>query len=227
MGPTVLEVIPPAVGMMLVNPVPMTAVILLLFSPRAKVSGPAFVVGWVLGMSLVFGLLLLFVPGDTLHQQTREPSTIASIVRLLLGIGLLYLASRQWRQRSGSDDDATPPQWMLRLEQARPFKIMWFGAALSSLNPKDLMLTVSAFVIVAQADLSRNAQIIAFSVYVLIASLGVATPVIWYFLRQERATKILATWRIWLAANHATLMTIVLLLFGVILSMRGLGELTG
>ena len=48
---------------------------------------------------------------------------------------------------------------------------------------------------------------------------------IWYFIGQERATEILGGWRVWLTANYATIMTVVLVLFGVILSVQGLAEL--
>jgi hypothetical protein len=44
-----------------ISPVPIIAVILVLFSARARVNGPAFLAGWVLVMGvlfLVFGVVL-------------------------------------------------------------------------------------------------------------------------------------------------------------------------
>lgn len=227
MGSTIAEIVPPAIALVLVNPLPLMAIILLLFSPRARVSAPAFVVGWMLGMVVVFSLLLLFVPRDSIAGEKSDPSTLASTARLVLGIVLLYLAAKQWRGRPEPGAESTPPPWMLKLEQAPPLQAMWIGAALSSLNPKNLAFTISAFVTVVQAELETAAQIIPIAVYVLVGSIGVMAPVLWYFVKQERATKILAGWRVWLAANYSILMAVVLLLFGIILSTKGIGDLIG
>jgi hypothetical protein len=64
-------------------------------------------------------------------------------------------------------------------------------------------------------------------IYVLLASVGVAAPVVWYFVAQRSATARLAEWRDWLVANYVLLMTVVLLLFGVTIFAEGLGGLIG
>jgi hypothetical protein len=225
-GLAIVEVVPAAIGLLLVNPVPVVAVILLLFSPRARATAPAFVAGWILGMLVVFGFVLVVASGDDLGSES-EPSTLGSVVRLGLGLVLLVLAYRQWLGRPKTADEVTPPSWMLKLEQASPLMAVSTGALLSSLSPKNLPFTISAAVSVAQAELTGGQQLIPVAVYVLVASAGIAAPVVWYFTARDHATRILAEWRVWLAANYATMMAIVLLLFGVILSMQGLGELLG
>ncbi len=52
MGDAVGQVLPMAVGVAL-SPVPIIALILMLVTPRARVNGPAFVVGWLLGLAIV------------------------------------------------------------------------------------------------------------------------------------------------------------------------------
>jgi Sap, sulfolipid-1-addressing protein len=52
MGQAIGEILPFAVGVAL-SPVPIIAVILMLVTPRARVSGPAFVVGWLTGLAVV------------------------------------------------------------------------------------------------------------------------------------------------------------------------------
>ncbi|HEX5165842.1 MAG TPA: GAP family protein [Thermomicrobiales bacterium] len=226
MGLAVVGVVPAAIGLLLVNPVPVVAVILLLFSPRARTTAPAFVAGWIVGLLVVFGFVLVVASGDDLGNES-EPTTLASIVRLLLGMALLYLAYRQWLGRPAPDDEPTVPVWMLKLEQANPLAAFGTGALLSSLSPKNLPFTISAAVSVAQAELVGGEQLIPIVVYVLLASAGIAAPMTWYFATQDHATRTLAGWRVWLAANYTTMMAIVLLMFGVILSMQGLGELVG
>ena len=52
MGEAIGEVLPVAVGVA-VSPVPIIAVILMLVTARARVNGPAFIVGWLLGLAAV------------------------------------------------------------------------------------------------------------------------------------------------------------------------------
>ena len=58
MGQALGEVLPSAVGVAL-SPVPIIAVILMLGTPRARSNGPAFAVGWVLGLVAVSLLVLV------------------------------------------------------------------------------------------------------------------------------------------------------------------------
>ena len=60
---------------------------------------------------------------------------------------------------------------------------------------------------------------------ILVGSLGVAAPVAVYFLMGARAKAILDEWKSWLAANNATVMMILFLVFGVVLIGKGIGGL--
>ncbi len=78
-----------------------------------------------------------------------------------------------------------------------------------------------------QARTVGAAALVTAAAYVLIGSVGVAAPVVWYFVVRESASATLARWHVWLMANYAVVMAIVLFLFGVILFTRGLGSLLG
>lgn len=227
MGSAIAEVVPIALGLVLVNPLPVMAIILLLFSPRARSAAPAFVAGWVIGMLIAFGLFLFVLSPEELVGSERAPTTFSFIVQLLLGLLLLYLAVQRWRERPGPGEEKALPTWMATLEQANPLLALGLGAFLSGLNPKNLAFTLAAVVAIAQEGLTRQAKLLPVAVYILIASAGVAAPVIWYFVAQESAVRTLAEWRVWLTANYATMMAIVFLLFGVILVTQGLGGLAG
>jgi hypothetical protein len=227
MGAAIAEVVPVAIGLMLVNPLPVMAIILLLFSPRARSTAPAFVSGWIIGLLVVFGLFLFVLAPEKLVGSEREPSALSFIVRLVLGLVLLILALQRWRGRPQAGEEQALPSWMAMLEQASPLVSLGLGALMSGLNPKNLAFTINAVVIIAQADLTTGQKVVPVIVFVLLASLGVATPLLWYAVAQESASATLAEWRIWLTANYATLMAIVFLLFGLILVSQGLGGLLG
>ena len=52
MGEAIGQSLPLAVGVAL-SPVPIIAVVLMLTTPRARVNGPAFVLGWLVGLGIV------------------------------------------------------------------------------------------------------------------------------------------------------------------------------
>src|SRR3954452_3889795 len=61
MGRGISEVITFAVGVA-ISPVPIVAVILMLFSQRARVNGPAFLIGWVAALAVVS--VVVYVTAD-------------------------------------------------------------------------------------------------------------------------------------------------------------------
>ena len=53
-----------------ISPLPIVAVVLMLATPRARVNGPAFVLGWIVGLSLV-GTVVLLVLERRERQRLR------------------------------------------------------------------------------------------------------------------------------------------------------------
>jgi threonine/homoserine/homoserine lactone efflux protein len=210
----------------LANPMPILAVILMLVSPRAR-TAPVFLVGWVVGMLVVFGILLFVISPEPALGSEHEPTALASIVRIVIGGALLFLAVRQWQKRPRPSEAGELPAWIANLQQTSPAAALGLGALLSALNPKNLAFTIAAGVAIAQADLAAAEALVPVTVFVLIASAGVAAPVIWHVVAPERASATLTGWSAWLATNYATVMAVVMVLFGVILVSRGLGDLIG
>ena len=60
MGKAIGGSLPLAVGIAL-SPIPIIAVVLMLTSRKAKVNGPAFILGWLLGLGIV-GAIVLALP---------------------------------------------------------------------------------------------------------------------------------------------------------------------
>jgi hypothetical protein len=227
MGSAIAEVVPAAVAVALINPLPIMAVILMLFSPRATSTAPAFVVGWVLSLVVVLSLLLFVASPEGVVGSEHEPSILSSIVRIVLGVALLFLAFRKWGSRPQPGEEKALPSWMEKLEGATPTVALGFGALFSGANPKNFAFMIAAVLAIAQAELTAGQQVIPVAIFVLLASIGVGAPVLWYFIARDSAVQTLARGRVWLTANYATMMTIVFLLFGTVLLAKGLGGLIG
>lgn len=122
MGDAIRTELPMAVGVAL-SPVPIIAVILMLVTSRARTNGPAFILGWLLGLALV-GVLVLGVAGPTNASEGGAPATWFSVLEPVLGVLLLLVALRQLRARPASGEEGTMPKWMGAIDQFKPGKAL-------------------------------------------------------------------------------------------------------
>jgi len=211
MGDVIGEILSLAVGVA-VSPVPIAAVIVMLFTPKAKTNGPVFLVGWVIGLLLV-GFVVLLIPG--LEASGGEPSTTSGVVKGLLGVLLLVAGWAAWRKRPGTNETAEAPKWMDAIDGFGIGKSFGMGFLLSALNPKNLLLVAAAAATIAAAGLSTSEETAALLVFTLIAASTVAVPVIGYLIVGERADEAFANAKDWLIQNNSVVMSVLLLVFGV------------
>jgi Kef-type K+ transport system membrane component KefB len=80
-----------AVGIAL-SPIPIIAVVLMLTSAKARVNGPLFVLGWLVGLGIV-GAIVLAVAGPSGASNSGSPATWVSWVKIVLGVLLLLVAA--------------------------------------------------------------------------------------------------------------------------------------
>jgi threonine/homoserine/homoserine lactone efflux protein len=223
MGPVIGDLLPLAVGVA-VSPVPVIAVILMLLAPRAGAASAAFGLGWTIGVVAVT-VVATAVAGSADLGSGDDPSTAASVTKLVLGILLLLLAGRQWRSRPHGDEPATLPSWMTAIDQVTPVKAAGLGVLLSAVNPKNLLLCVSAGVTVAAAALDTGEQVASVAVFTVVAVSTVVVPAVAYAVAGARMRHPLEELKGWRQANNATVMAVLLLVLGVSVLGKGLGGL--
>jgi len=97
MGQGVGEVLTFAIGVA-ISPVPIIAVILMLFSQKARVNGPAFLAGWVLALAVISTVAYVIADESDASTSSSASDTI-SWGKIVLGVLFLLLAGRQWRSR--------------------------------------------------------------------------------------------------------------------------------
>ena len=157
------------------SPVPIIAVILMLGTPRARTTGLAFAVGWVVGLIIVSVIVVLLASGA--DDGDSGTSTAVDVIKLVFGALFLLLALKQWRSRPQPGTEAAMPEWMATIDSFSAGKSLLLGAALSGANPKNLALTLAAAASIAQAGLDGGGTAVAIAVFVVIGSLTVAGPV--------------------------------------------------
>jgi threonine/homoserine/homoserine lactone efflux protein len=210
-GQAIGQLLPGAIGVAL-SPVPIIAVILMLGTQRARVTGTAFAVGWVIGL-IVLSVIVLLLAGVS-DDPEGDTSTAVDVTKVVLGALFLLLALKQWRSRPQPGVTPELPKWMATIDSFTAGKAGGLGALLSSINPKNLALTLAAMAGVAQAGLSAGEDAVAIAVFVVIASLTVAGPVVVYLALGPRAEHALASIKDWMTANNATIMIVLFLVLG-------------
>ena len=89
------------------------------------------------------------------------------------------------------------------------------GFALTALNPKNFLLIVAGAAAIAQTGIRAGEQAVALIVFTLIASIGVAAPVVIHVALGARSREILDSLKTWMAKNNAVIMAVLLLIIGV------------
>ena len=213
MGEAIGQSLALAVGIA-ISPIPIIAVVLMLVSARARVNGPAFVVGWLVGLAVI-GTIALLVAGPSDASENGEPATWVNVLELVLGAGLVLIALKQWRGRPHEGEEAATPKWMGAIDSFTAPKAFAAGAVLDAANPKNLLLAVGGAAAIAQTGISGGEQALAYALFALIATIGVAAPVVIYFALGDRAGPILDRLKGWMAQNNAVIMAVLCLIIGV------------
>ncbi len=224
MGQGISEILTFAVGVA-ISPVPIIAVILMLFSQRARVNGPVFLLGWVLGLAVV-SVVVYVISHDGGVATSTTASDSVSWGKIVLGVGLLLLARRNWRKRPGTGETPELPTWLSTVESVSPPKAFGLAGLLAAVNPKNLILTAGAAAGLAQLGLSTTDAVVAIIVFVAIGSLTILFPVLYALLGGEHAKATLDSAREWLTVHNAAVLTVLFLVFGVDMIAKGLPPLT-
>jgi threonine/homoserine/homoserine lactone efflux protein len=212
MSEAIGQMLPTAVGVA-ISPLPIVAVVLMLVTPRGKVNGIAFVLGWILGLTIVGAIVLAAASGASASDD-GEPATWVSILKLVLGLLALLLGVKQYRGRPRGDEVPPPAKWMQALDQFTPVKAAGTAVLLSGVNPKNLLLSVAGAAAIAQTGIDAGEQAIAYAVFVLVASIGVALPVVLAVALGERSRHLLDELKDWLAKNNGVIMAVLLVVIG-------------
>lgn len=209
MGAAIGEILGNAVGVA-ISPVPIIAVILMLFTARASGNSLSFLAGWVIGLSVAGAIVLAL----GLESSGGGESTTSGWIKVVIGVLFLGLGWKQWSGRPIGDEQPTMPGWMQAIDRFSAPKSFGIGFLLSAVNPKNLGLTIAAMTKVGAAGLSTGEEVGTLVVFVVIASSTVATPVVLYMTLGSKADATLTAMKDWLSENNNTVMTVLFVVLG-------------
>ena len=212
MGQAFSAILSPAVGI-LISPFPIVGLILILLSDKARANSILYMLGWIIGNTVTFTLAMLFMGAGMSSQD--DPSTIVRIVFLVLGILLIIMAVHSFMQRPKAGAEPKTPKWFAKMSKIGPLGAGGFGLVLSALNPKNLMLSLSAGASVGALTLTGSQQALITVIFVALASCAIVIPTIAFLFAGKRLNHVLNDVRAWLVHHNAIIMAVLLLLIGL------------
>lgn len=174
------------------DPLPLTAFIVVLPSKRGTRKGAAFVLGWLVSLGLVVTLTVL-ATGDDPPKPSTVPSLAALAVKIALGVVLVVTGIRRQRRRSHPKPPKKPPKWQQQVDRMS----VWFAMGLApALQPWVLVGAGAATVV--EAKVSSAASFLALFFYCVLASASYLAMEIYAVVRPTESQALLTRFRAWL-----------------------------
>lgn len=202
------------------SPIPIVGVVLMLGTPRAKVNSLAFACTWAVSIFVVGTLATMLASGTGAAGTPEDSGTV--VWQVAIGVLLLLLAARSWRTRPTDGEQAKTPKWMSTIDQFDAARSAAIAFALAIVNPKNLLLVLSAAGATASAGLDSADELLVLTVFTAVASIGVVAPIAIYFAMGERSADLLARLKALMIDNNAAIMAVICALLGAYLIVKGL-----
>ena len=212
------EFLPLALGTAL-SPLPLIAIVFLVLSTNGTGRSVGFMAGRLLGIAAMLTALTFAAEA---MPETREATVLGGLIKILLGLGLVYVAVHKWRKRPQGETEPPMPGWVAGLDTISTPRAFGLGLLVTAINPKELAFTLGAAISIGAAHQQPGAIVVLGLLYVFIAGTTVLTPVLMHLVAPERAQSILGSAQRWLLRHQSTVVGVVLLALGVVLVSDGL-----
>jgi hypothetical protein len=173
------------------DPLPLTAFMVVLPSKRGARKGAAFVFGWLVSLAIVVTVTVV-ATGNNPPKPSTAPSLASLAVKIAIGAGLIVIAIRQRRRMGQPKKPKKPPKWQEHVDNMSPWFAMGLGPAL---QPWALIGAGAATVV--EAKLSSWESYLALFLFCVLASASYLAMEIYAVVRPARSRALLARFRTW------------------------------
>lgn len=217
-----MEYLPSAIGIAL-SPMPIIALIIILFSKRARVNGLAFAVGWIVTIAVTSLLLIVILSGgDVVSTNSDNFKIIIVIIRIALGLFMLYIAFEKFIKRPRNGEKVIMPKWMESVESFGLIQSVGTAILLGTINLKNVPLMIVAVPEILTSTTFGGSSIENWIFFAGISVSSVVLIILVYFLAGKQAKKILRTLKEWLIVNNNLIMCWLFLILGIATLYKGL-----
>jgi len=177
------------------DPLPLTAFLVVLPSKRGVVKGAAFVFGWLVSLAIVVTVTVL-ATGNNPPQPNSAPSLAALAVKIAIGVVLVAIAVRHIRRKGHPKPPKKPPKWQAHVDSMST----WFAMILApTLQPWALISAGAATVV--EAKLSSWESYLALFGFCVLASASYLAMEIYAGLRPDKSQALLVRLKSWIDAH--------------------------
>jgi hypothetical protein len=190
------------------EPIPLTAFIVVLASKRGTRKGAAFIFGWLASLAAVITATLL-VTGNNPPRPNTVPSLAALAVKIAIGTALVVIAERKRRQLGRPKPPKDPPRWQTGIDKMS----VWFAMALAPVTQPWGLVAAGVATIVA-ADLADWQDYLVLVLFCLIATSSYLTMELYAGFRPEQARAFLDQTQTWIKTHTDQAIIVVSLILG-------------
>jgi hypothetical protein len=177
------------------DPLPLTAFIVVLPSRRGLRKGAAYLFGWLVSLAIVVTVTVL-ATGNNPPKPNTAPSLASLAVKIVIGTFLVRIAIRQRRRTGLPKKPKKPPKWQEHVDIMSP----WFAMGLApALQPWTLIAAGAATVV--EAKLSSWESYLALIGFCVLASASYIAMEIYAGFKPDQSQAFLARIRTWLETH--------------------------
>ena len=190
------------------EPIPLTAFLLVLGSKGGVRKGAGFIFGWLVSLAIVVTVTLL-VTGNKPPAPSTAPSLAALAVKILIGVALLVIAVRQWRKLGKPKKPKKTPKWQTSIDNMSP----WYAMGLAPLvQPWGLI--AAGVATITEAKLSSWESYVALFLFCVVSTITYLVLEIYAGFRPEKAQAILTSTRAWIDSHTDQVIIILSVVLG-------------
>ncbi len=190
------------------EPIPLTAFLLVVSSKGGVKKGAAFIFGWLLSLAVVIAVTVL-VTGNKPPKPNTAPSLGALALKIAIGVALVLIAVRQRRRMGKPKPPKKTPKWQTGIDNMSPL----YAIGLAPLvQPWGLVAAGVADIV--EAKLSSWENYVAVFLFCIVATSAYLAMEIYAGFRPEKSQAFIARVRAWIDGHTDQVIIIVSLALG-------------
>jgi hypothetical protein len=190
------------------EPIPLTAFLLILLAKDGTKKGAVFIFGWLLSLAIVVAITVL-ATGNKPPKPNTAPSLGALAVKILIGVVLILIAVRQRRRMGKPKPPKKQPKWQTGLDNMSP----WFAIGLAPLT-QPWGLVAAGVAVIVEAKLTSWENYVALFLFCVVATAVYIALELYAGFRPERAKEFLTGIRSWIDTHTDQVIIVVSLVLG-------------
>jgi hypothetical protein len=193
------------------DPLAVSAFVIVLSSQRGLRKGAGFLLGWVLSLVAVVAITIL-ATGDDPPRSNTGPAVAMLVVKLVLGALLVAIGVRHQRRLGKPRPPKKTPKWQASVDS---MSVLYAGGVAVVVQPMALVGAGIATITAARISSVESAVVLA--AFCLVASASIAGLELFARLRPEKAERLLKRVLSWLERNTDLLIVVVSISVGLYL----------